>query len=320
MGNHTWDLVPPAATQNIVGCKWLFTTKYFSNGLLERYKSRLVAKGFHQQYGKDYAETFSPVIKSTTIRLVLDVATSKDWPIKQLDVNNAFLQGELTEEGYMSQPPDFVDNNRPSYVCCLKKPIYGLKQAPRAWYMALKQFLLHSGFTNSMVDTSLFILSSGNTITYVLVYADDILVTGNDNMMVEQVLASFADRFSIKDPTDLHYFLGIEVTRSSRGLHLMQRKYIIDLLTKNNMLDVKPVSTSLQPVQNSHSPPEKDSVMHRNIVLLWAASITSPSQDQTLPMRLTGFLNSSNTQQTHIGMQLNEFSAILPAHPHMVSN
>jgi len=171
-----------------------------------------------------------------------------------------------------------------------------------------------------MVDTSLFILSSGNTITYVLVYADDILVTGNDNMMVEQVLASFADRFSIKDPTDLHYFLGIEVTRSSRGLHLMQRKYIIDLLTKNNMLDVKPVSTSLQPVQNSHSPPEKDSVMHRNIVLLWAASITSPSQDQTLPMRLTGFLNSSNTQQTHIGMQLNEFSAILPAHPHMVSN
>ncbi|KAG7586548.1 Zinc finger CCHC-type [Arabidopsis thaliana x Arabidopsis arenosa] len=245
MGNHTWDLVPPHAAQNIVGCKWVFTTKYLSNGLLERYKARLVAKGFHQQYGKDYAETFSPVIKSTTIRLVLDVATAKNWPIKQLDVNNAFLQGELTEEVYMSQPPGFVDKDRPSYVCRLHKPIYGLKQAPRAWYMALKQFLLSSGFTNSMADTSLFILSSGSTITYVLVYVDDILVTGDNAIMVSNVLASFADRFSIKDPTDLHYFLGIEVTRSPRGLHLMQRKYIMDLLNKNNMLDAKPVTTPL---------------------------------------------------------------------------
>ncbi|KAG7559542.1 GAG-pre-integrase domain [Arabidopsis thaliana x Arabidopsis arenosa] len=245
MGNHTWDLVPPTAAQNIVGCKWVFTTKFFSDGSLERYKARLVAKGFHQQYGKDYAETFSPVIKSTTIRLVLDVATTKNWPIKQLDVNNAFLQGELTEEVYMSQPPGFVDKDRPAFVCRLRKPIYGLKQAPRACYMALKQFLIHSGFTNSMADTLLFIHSSGNTITYVLVYVDDILVTGNNPMMVANVLASFADRFSIKDPTDLHYFLGIEVTRSPTGLHLMQRKYITDLLTKYNMLDAKPVTTPL---------------------------------------------------------------------------
>ncbi|XP_010445567.1 PREDICTED: uncharacterized protein LOC104728255 [Camelina sativa] len=148
--NHTWDLVPPNAHQNIVGCKWVFTTKFHANGVLDRYKSRLVAKGFHQQYGKDYAETFSLVIKSTTIRLVLDVAVKKSRPLKQLDVNNAFLQGDLTEEVYMSQPPGFVDKDRPHHVCRLRKPIYGLKQAPRAWCMALKQHLLDAGFTNSL--------------------------------------------------------------------------------------------------------------------------------------------------------------------------
>ena len=245
MDNKTWDLVPPQASQNIIGCKWVFTTKYLSNGLLERYKARLVAKGFHQQYGKDYAETFSPVIKSTTIRVVLEVAVTKAWTIKQLDVNNAFLQGELTEEVYMSQPPGFIDKDRPSYVCRLKKPIYGLKQAPRAWYMALKQYLLDAGFTNSLADTSLFILSTATTITYVLVYVDDIIVTGNNTTMVANVLTSFAERFSIKDPTDLHYFLGIEVTQTAKGMHLMQRRYITNLLNRHNMLDAKPVTTPL---------------------------------------------------------------------------
>lgn len=188
--NQTWDLVPPETRQNIIGCRWVFTTKFLANGQLDRYKARLAAKGFHQQYGKDYAETFSPVIKSTTIRLVLDVAVAKNWPLKQLDVNNAFLQGELTEEVYMSQPPGFVDKDRPSYVCRLKKPIYGLKQAPRAWYMALKQFLLVTGFTNSLADTTLFVNSSANIITYVLVYVDDIIVTGNNNRIVANVLIS----------------------------------------------------------------------------------------------------------------------------------
>ena len=243
--NQTWDLVPPQSSKNIVGCRWVFTTKFLSNGVIERYKARLVAKGFHQQYGIDYAETFSPVIKSTTIRVVLEVAVTKSWPIKQLDVNNAFLQGELTEEVYMSQPPGFVDKDQPSYVCRLKKPIYGLKQAPRAWYMSLKQYLLNSGFTNSLADASLFVHSCNTSLTYVLVYVDDIIVTGNNDSVVAAVLASFANRFSIKDPTDLHYFLGIEVTRSSRGLHMMQRKYIVDLLAKNNMSDAKPVSTPL---------------------------------------------------------------------------
>ncbi|KAG7568161.1 Reverse transcriptase RNA-dependent DNA polymerase [Arabidopsis thaliana x Arabidopsis arenosa] len=221
-------------------------TKFLSNGLLDRYNARLITKGFHQKYGQDYAETFSPIIKSTTIRVVLEVAVTKAWTIKQLDVNNAFLQGELTEEVYMSQPPGFIDKDRPSFVCRLKKPIYGPKQAPRVWYTALKQYLLDAGFSNSLANASLFIHSSPATTTYVLVYVDDFIVTGNNNKMVNQVLASFAERFSIKDPTDLHYFLGIEVTRTAKGMHLIQRRYVTDLLTRHNMLDAKPITTPLQ--------------------------------------------------------------------------
>ena len=116
------------------------------------------AKGYKQEYGRDYVETFSPVIKSTTLRLVLDIAISNSWPVKQLDINNAFLQGTLIEEVYMDQPPGFVDTDRPDYVCRLHKAIYGLKQAPRAWYTELRNFLLGLGFKNSLADTSLFVL------------------------------------------------------------------------------------------------------------------------------------------------------------------
>ncbi|XP_019096651.1 PREDICTED: uncharacterized protein LOC109130950 [Camelina sativa] len=142
----------------------------------------------------------------------------------------------------MSQPPGFVDADRPDYVCRLKKAIYGLKQASRAWYMELKNYLLVMGFVNSVVDTSLFILRRGSSIVYMLVYVDDILVTGNDKPLLRQTLDSLATRFSVKDHEDLSYFLGIEACRDETGLHLTQKKYISDLLTKTNMLLSKPVN------------------------------------------------------------------------------
>ncbi|XP_019088608.1 PREDICTED: uncharacterized protein LOC109127710 [Camelina sativa] len=169
----------------------------------------------------------------------------------------------------MSQPPGFVDPNHPHHFCRLRKPIYGLKQAPRAWYMSLKQHLLDTSFTNSLADTSLFIRASGSTLTYVLVYVDDIIVTGNHSAIVEKVLQSFAQRFSIKDPTDIHYFLGIEVSRSSDGLHLMQRKYIMDLLVTNNMSEAKPVATPLptSPKLTIHGgTPLEDASQYRSVV------------------------------------------------------
>nr|BAA78425.1 polyprotein [Arabidopsis thaliana]BAK41505.1 polyprotein [Arabidopsis thaliana]BAK41506.1 polyprotein [Arabidopsis thaliana]BAK41508.1 polyprotein [Arabidopsis thaliana]BAK41509.1 polyprotein [Arabidopsis thaliana] len=248
IGNHTWDLVPPPPSHvTIVGCRWIFTKKYNSDGSLNRYKARLVAKGYNQRPGLDYVETFSPVIKSTSIRIVLGVAVDRSWPIRQLDVNNAFLQGTLTDDVYMSQPPGFIDKDRPNYVCKLRKALYGLKQAPRAWYVELRNYLLTIGFVNSVSDTSLFVLQRGKSIVYMLVYVDDILITGNDPTLLHNTLDNLSQRFSVKDHEELHYFLGIEAKRVPTGLHLSQRRYILDLLARTNMITAKPVTTPMAP-------------------------------------------------------------------------
>ncbi|KAJ1700906.1 hypothetical protein LUZ63_000685 [Rhynchospora breviuscula] len=155
--NNTWTLVPPPTHRLVIGCKWVFKIKRKSDGTIDRYKARLVAKGFHQQEGIDYFDTFSPVVRPTTIRVILSIATSQHWSIRQLDVNNAFLHGDLTERVYMSQPPGFQDKMRPNHVCLLSKSLYGLKQSPRAWFYKLSTTLVTLGFHESHYDPSLFI-------------------------------------------------------------------------------------------------------------------------------------------------------------------
>ena len=243
--NQTFELVPRQPYHNIIGCRWTYTNKFFADGCHRCCKSRLVAKGHTQQYGRDYTTTFSPVIKATTIRLILDVAVSRSWPIQQLDVNNAFLQGTLKEEVYMEQPPGFVDPDKPTHVCRLRKAVYGLKQAPRAWYNELQTFLLSLGFKNSLADASLFVYNDGNELVYLLVYVDDILITRNSKAAIIRILSLLAARFSVKHPEELNYFLGIEARRTNNGLHLSQRRYILDLLHQYKMEDANPVSTPM---------------------------------------------------------------------------
>ena len=136
--NNTWEFVPRKPHHNIVGYKWVFWIKCLPDGRIDCYKARLVSKGFHKRPGIDYSETFSLVIKPTTIRLVLSIDISQEWSIHQLDVNNAFLHGHLSEEVFMSQPPGFIDESRPQHVCRLQRSLYDLKQAPRAWFRELK--------------------------------------------------------------------------------------------------------------------------------------------------------------------------------------
>jgi histone deacetylase 1/2 len=209
--NGTWTLVPPVCASNLVGCKWIFRIKRNADGTVARYKARLVAKGFHQRPGLDYHDTFSPVVKPTTVRLVLSIAVSNGWTLRQLDINNAFLQGTLVEDVYMAQPPGFHDLDKPEFVCKLRKAIYGLKQAPRAWYHELRNFLHASGFSNSLADTSLFVFHQQSHLLYLLVYVDDIIVTGDNEHAVNQFIQRLAARFSLKDLGSLQYFLGVEI-------------------------------------------------------------------------------------------------------------
>jgi hypothetical protein len=243
----TWSLVPPPPNHNVVGCKWVYKLKTHSDGSIARYKARLVAKGFHQQQGVDFDETFSPVIKPPTIRMVLSLAVSLHWPLRQLDVSNAFLHGILKEEVYLSQPQGYIDPQHPHYVCKLHKSIYGLKQAPRAWFERFTGQLLQFGFVASTADSSLFIYKTKTTIAYLLLYVDDIVLTSNTPTFLDQLIQHLSFVFDLKDLGSLNYFLGIQVTRDSAGLHLSQAKYASNLLHKHNMFNTKPISTPCIP-------------------------------------------------------------------------
>ncbi|GJR02209.1 ribonuclease H-like domain-containing protein [Tanacetum coccineum] len=145
--NGTWVLVPRPSGANIVRCLWLFRHKFHANGSLSRYKARLVANGSSQQLGIDCDKTFSPVVKPATIRTVLSLALTRHWPIHQLDVKNAFLNGDLSETIYMHQPLGFVDPRCPYHVCRLQRSLYGLKQAPRAWFHRFAAYATRVGFS-----------------------------------------------------------------------------------------------------------------------------------------------------------------------------
>ena len=243
--NKTWRLVPQVPGRNVIDCKWVYKIKKNADGSIERYKARLVAKGFKQRYGLDYEDTFSPVVKSATIRLVLSLAVSRGWSLRQLDVKNAFLHGILEEEVYMRQPPGYQDKNLPHYVCKLEKALYGLKQAPRAWYSRLSVKLQQLGFKPSKGDTSLFIFKKAELTMYVLVYVDDIIVASSGPEGTARLLQALRSEFALKDLGELHYFLGIEVSHMKDGILLSQGKYSNDILRRTGMLNCKPCSTPM---------------------------------------------------------------------------
>jgi hypothetical protein len=250
---HTWDLVPRHNSMNIVGSRWVFKTKLKSDGSVERFKARLVAKGYSQLEGIDFTETFSPVIKPTTIRLVLSLAIIHGWPIRQLDVKNAFLHGHLKEVVYMEQPPGFFNPTLPTHVCRLRKAIYGLKQAPRAWFDRFSSFLLRLGFTCNRADSSLFIFRTHNALILLLVYVDDIIVTSNQSPLLVKLISKLNTEFCMKDLGPLHFFLGIEVIPFSGGLFLSQQKYARDILSKAFMSSCNPIGTPLAQKLKLHS-------------------------------------------------------------------
>jgi len=206
--NGTWRLVPRPPGANVVTGKWIFKHKFHSDGSLARHKARWVVRGFSQQHGIDYDETFSPVVKPATIRTVLSLAVSRHWPIRQLDVKNAFLHGHLDETVYCQQPPGFADPSHPDYVCLLQKSLYGLKQAPRAWYQRFATYIRQLGFVPSVSDTSLFVYKDGASTAYLLLYVDDIVLTASSTDLLLSIIGRLHAEFAMTDLGDLHHFRG----------------------------------------------------------------------------------------------------------------
>ncbi|CAI7845436.1 unnamed protein product [Closterium sp. NIES-53] len=214
--NGTWELVELPEGRKAITSKWLFKIKSDADGKIERYKSRLVAKGYQQKEKVDYKELFAPVVKPTTLRTLLAGAAIKGWVLKQMDVTTAFLNGVLEEEIFMAQPEG------------LKKALYGLKQAPRQWYLKLRGVLEEIGFTPSTADHSLFMLGEGEQRSFMVVYVDDILIFSPSSDLVKEVMLKLQDKFKCKALGDVSFYLGLHIERDveKRCMRVHQRKYL----------------------------------------------------------------------------------------------
>ncbi|KAM2148308.1 hypothetical protein ACFX1Q_004939 [Malus domestica] len=244
--NRTWTLVPLPPHKHPIGCKWIYKVKLKPDGSVERYKARLVAKGYSQIEGLDYRETFAPVAKLTTVRVLPSIASIRGWHLHQLDVNNAFLHGDLYEEVYMSLPPGFGRKGE-TRVCKLHKSIYGLKQASRQWFIKLSSALKTAGFHQSWSDYSLFVRNRQGSFMALLVYVDDVILAGNNLREIEETKLFLSQHFKLKDLGKLKYFLGIEVARSKQGIALCQRKYALEILEDAGFLGAKPSRLPMEP-------------------------------------------------------------------------
>ena len=178
--NNVWDLIELPEGSKRVGCKWVFKTKRDSNGNIERFKARLVAKGYTQKDGIDYKETFSPVSKKDSLRIIMALVAQYDLELHQMDVKITFLNGDIEEEIYMNQPEGFSMEGKDHMVCKLKKSIYGLKQASRQWYLKFNNTITSFGFQENIVDRCIYRKISGSKFIFLVLYVDDILLAAND--------------------------------------------------------------------------------------------------------------------------------------------
>ncbi len=197
--NDVWDLVRLPTGRKIVGSKWVFKKKTGADGTVERYKARLVAQGFTQKYGMDYDETFCPVVRQESLRMLIALSVQQDLKLQQVDVTTAFLNGSLEEEVFMRQPEGFEVKGKENLVCKLKKSIYGLKQSPRCWNAALDLQLREMGFIQSKNDPCIYFKNTENTgeILYLGVYVDDIILAGKTDSALSEVKTALSRKFDL---------------------------------------------------------------------------------------------------------------------------
>ena len=303
--NKTWDLVEPPVGCKPIGCRWLFKVKHTSTGEIEKFKGRLVAKGYSQTYGIDYVETFSPVVKFSSIRALLAYAVENNMEIHQMDVVTAFLNGELDEDIYMDQPEGYTLKGKEHLVCKLRKSLYGLKQSPRCWNATFSEHMHKAGFNQSPADPCVFIRHTCKLEAIVAVYVDDLIVITKSIEDMNSLKVCLADRFKMKDMGELHYCLGISIERDEekKSLYMHQKQYITNTIEKFGLSNCKVVSTpadiNVKLTKDEEGGTPVDPVMYQSIVgsLLYVAIATRPDIAQAV-----GVVSKFNSKpsQTHL--------------------
>ena len=217
--NDVWELVPRPKGVNVIGTKWIFKNKSDEHGTVIRYKSRLVAQGYTQVEGIDSDETFAPVVRLESIRILLAIVSHLNFKLYQMDVKSAFLNGMLQEEVYVEQPKGFVDPHRPDDIYKLKRALYGLKQAPRAWYDRLTTYLTKHGFKRGFADTTLFIRKDKNYFVVARIYVDIVFGATNDSL-AQSLTDEMKAMFEMSMVGELTFFLGLQVKQTDSGIYI----------------------------------------------------------------------------------------------------
>lgn len=279
--NHVWDLVEPTIDQTIVDNKWTYKLKRNANGDIQRYKARLVARGFTQRKGIDYTETFSPVVRFDSIRAMLAIAASDGLHLRQFDVKTAFLYGDIEENILMKQPEGFDDGT--GRVCKLNRSLYGLKQSSRCWNKCFTDFLKDANLTATQSDPCVFTSHENDKRLILAIYIDDGLMMCSDPQQMDNLLSEMRNRFEITD-NELNLFLGLQIERGSDGSILVhQEMYAKKVLDRFNMENANPVTIPADPLHElsplAHSGNEKEtSAPYRQAIgsLMYLSVATRP--------------------------------------------
>nr|GEY37958.1 retrovirus-related Pol polyprotein from transposon TNT 1-94 [Tanacetum cinerariifolium] len=244
-GNSVTNEFDLEASSSVIGLKWVYKIKLDEYGDVFKNKARLVAKGYCQEAGIDFKESFPPVSRLEAIRLFIANATSQNMMIYQMDVKTAFLNGELNEVVYVSQPEGFVDPDQPTHVYRQKKALYGLKQAPHAWYDKLSRFLMSTRFSKAVVDPTLFIRKTCKHILLVQIYVDDIIFASTYPKSCEIFANKMSSTFKMSMMGQMSFFLGLQISQNPRGIFMNQIKYALEILKKYGLESSTPVDTPM---------------------------------------------------------------------------
>ncbi|GKA15246.1 retrovirus-related pol polyprotein from transposon TNT 1-94 [Tanacetum coccineum] len=298
IANDVWELVPQPRNMTIIGTKWVIRNKLDENGVVSRNKARLVFQGYNQQEGIDYDETYAPVARLESIRILLGYAYTLDFKLFQMDVKSAFLNGLINEEVYVAQTSGFIDFEKPNHVYKLNKALYGLKQAPKAWYDRLKAFLIKHEYKIGMIDNTLFTKKKSSNLIIVQIYVEDIIFGSTCQDMCDEFAKIMHAEFKMIMMGELNFFRGLQIKQMEDGIFFNQSKYIKEMLKKFSLEDSKPMKTPMSSDTKLTKDKEcesVDSTKYRGTISCLVYAFVPASKTLPKPLTLKRLTVSSDT-------------------------